>query len=144
MKAIIIVLALLVSVSAEARYQKDPLEHEAGMLRALSGLENAIVKTATGSEEIWLAYDMSTGIGVLQETHWIPDFPYDSKAQWLSDYGYSADKVINAIYQCQMKPGTQYVEGIKPGTNKRMFYIKKNITALNLAVCFQVAEWTDD
>lgn len=144
MRAIIIVLALLVSVSAEARYQKDPNEHEAGMLRAFSGLDNAIVKTATGSEEIWLAYDMSAGVGVLQETHWIPDFPYDSKAQWLSDYGYPADKVINAIYQCQMKPGTQYVEGIKPGTNKRMFYIKKNIAALNLAVCFQVAEWTDD
>lgn len=129
---------------ADARYQNDPNEHEAGMLRAFSGLDNAIVKTATGSEEIWLAYDMTTGVGVLQETHWLPDFPYDSKAQWLSDYGYPADKVINAIYQCQMKPGTQYVEGIKPGTNKRMFYIKKNIAALNLAVCFQVAEWTDD
>ena len=140
-KTLLLTAACLASVSAEARYQTDPTEHEKGALRALSGLEAPIVKTATGSEIIYSAFDVNNAAAMLNGTEWLPDFPYDSKEQWKADYGYAPEKVINAIYQCQMKPGTQYVEGTKPGTEKKAIYLKNHVMSLNLAVCYQVADW---
>lgn len=140
-KSLLVAAVALTAQTADARYQKDASEHETNMLKGLSGLEGAVVKTATGSEVMYSAYDVNASMEMMTSTEWIPDFPYDSKEQWKTDYGYSSSKVINAIYQCQMKPGTVYVEGFKPGTMKKAYFIKKNIAALNISVCYQIAEW---